>query len=403
MIKHNQPSLFSLSTTDDPYSIYEKMRKYGDIYWDDKASSWCVLCFDYVHNILNDESNFSTDHLATRAEPVLGDRVLAQMTGKEHDEKKAITMRGLAQIALDGYYLPIVREKVNHLWEGLGEFKEVDIVNKLAAPFAHDVTCQLLGIDKQWKAQIVPWNRSIVKFITLLQQPATARTKQLADAKLFRHFMLKMIEARRKAPRHDLISFLAVRGYREGVSDTEIVALALNIFLAASEPLDKTLAYSIFELLRNPDCLARVQSNKKFCEAILSEVLRLHPPVQIIPRVAVNDVKISNYRIKKGDTVYCLIGAAHRDPAKYNDPATFLPNRVEGVPRSAFTPSAKQLAFGSGVHFCIGSMLAKRQLLAALESSIPYLDQWQLVPHSLVEAGLYTRGPIRLCLEKVGA
>lgn len=88
MIKSNQPSLFSLSTIDDPNSNYEKMRKYGDIYWDDKASSWCVLCSDYVHKILNDESNFSTDHLATRAEPVLGDRVLAQMTGKEHDEKK---------------------------------------------------------------------------------------------------------------------------------------------------------------------------------------------------------------------------------------------------------------------------------------------------------------------------
>ena len=139
-------------------------------------------------------------------------------------------MRGLAQIALDGYYLPIVMETVKQLWEGLAEFKEVDIVNELAATFAHDVTCQLLGIDEQWKARIAPWNRSIVKFITLLHQPATARTKQLADAKLFRRFMLKMIEARRKAPRHDLISFLAVRGYREGVSDTEIVALALNTF-----------------------------------------------------------------------------------------------------------------------------------------------------------------------------
>lgn len=209
-----------------------------------------------------------------------------------------------------------------------------------------------------------------------------------------------MIEARRRSPKHDLLTYLAVNGAKSGLTDNEIVALALNIFLAASEPLDKTFSYLIYEVLRSPELERKIREDPTLIGDALTETLRLHPPVQIIPRIAVGKQTIAETEIPEGGTVYCLIGAAHRDPHHFPNPDEFVLSRKENPQRSAFSPSAHHLAFGAGLHFCIGSMLAKRQLEAAFQASAPFLNGWRLADNPLSEHGLYTRGPSHLFLER---
>lgn len=400
MPNFDSPTLLCDEALRDPYPIYRRMREKGPVYHDHLADAWCILDFDLVRDVLQDSNGFSSHHLADRAEPVLGARVLAQMTGAEHDEKKAVTMRGIAATAMDGYYLPAVERVAKSLWEEIGTTRRTELVCDLASPFAIEVTSALLGIDAQWRRKILPWNRSVVEFITLLQQTPDERSRRLADAGYFRAFMLKLIESRRRSPRHDLVSYLAECGSSAGLTDDEIVALALNIFLAASEPLDKTLSYLVHETLRTPTLYEAVTSDSGNIPQMLTETMRLHPPVQIIPRITVGSQDIAGTKIPDGSTVYCMIGAANRDPSKFSDPDQFILARRENSVRKAFSPSADHLAFGSGLHFCIGAMLARRQLETAFQASLPYLAGWQLSKDALVEHGLYTRGPTELVLEK---
>ena len=399
MLETPKPTLLSDDALHDPYTIYREMREHGRVYHDEVADAWCVLDFGLVQEVLQNSGDFSSKHLADRAEPVLGARVLAQMTGTEHKEKKAVTMQGIASVAMDGYYLPAVEHTVQKLWEGAKNESTLDLPRQLADPFATEVTCALLGVDHSWKSRVLPWNRSVVQFITLLQQAPDKRAERLADAGFFRAFMLRLIETRRRSPRHDLVTYLAEHGTEAGLTDDEIVALALNIFLAASEPLDQTLSYLVFEVLRSPELEQTVRQDQGKVSDLLTETLRLHPPVQIIPRIAVGNQEVAGVRIPDGATVYCLVGAAHRDPDHFDDPDVFILGREENSQRRAFSPSADHLAFGSSLHFCIGAMLAKRQLETAFRTSLPYLNQWTLAADSLEEHGLYTRGPSHLFLE----
>lgn len=399
MLETPKPTLLSDDALHDPYTIYREMREHGRVYHDEVADAWCVLDFGLVQEVLQNSGDFSSKHLADRAEPVLGARVLAQMTGTEHKEKKAVTMQGIASVAMDGYYLPAVEHTVQKLWEDAKNESTLDLPRQLADPFATEVTCALLGVDHSWKSRVLPWNRSVVQFITLLQQAPDKRAERLADAGFFRAFMLRLIETRRRSPRHDLVTYLAEHGTEAGSADDEIVALALNIFLAASEPLDQTLSYLVFEVLRSPELEQTVRQDQGKVSDLLTETLRLHPPVQIIPRIAVGNQEVAGVRIPDGATVYCLVGAAHRDPDHFDDPDVFILGREENSQRRAFSPSADHLAFGSGLHFCIGAMLAKRQLETAFRTSLPYLNQWILAADSLEEHGLYTRGPSHLFLE----
>ena len=235
----------------------------------------------------------------------------------------------------------------------------------------------------------------------MLQQTPDERGKRLADARFFRAFLQRLVEQRRRSPRRDLLTFLARHGTEAGLSDTEIVALALTIFLAAAEPLDKTLSYAVYEAVRMRDREGDVLTQQPdFIRKLLAETLRLHPPVQIIPRITATEATIAGIQLPAKATVYCLIGAAQRDPAVYADPGEFVMDRPENPSRKAFTPSAEHRAFGSGLHFCIGSMLAKRQLESALTATLPQLGGWQLAPEPMVEYGLYTRGPVHLELER---
>ncbi|MCH6197587.1 cytochrome P450 [Corynebacterium mastitidis] len=400
MFDPHPPTLLSESALDNPYPIYQRMRETGPVYHDEIAGAWCILSYDLIRRILHDSDNFSSKHLDDRAEPALGARVLAQMHGPEHDTKKAIVMRGIATIAMDGYYLPTIEHIVHDLWERAERKNNLDLVHELSSPFSSDVTCKLLGIEPQWKSLILPWNRSVVEFITLLNQTPNERSQRLADAGYFRAFILRMIEARRRSPKHDFISYLALSGSDSGLADDEIVALALNIFLAASEPLDKTLSYLIYEVLRSPELEKSILNDETIIGAALAETLRLHPPVHIIPRIAMGKQNIAGKNIPDGGTVYCLIGAAHRDPEHFINPNEFILSRKENPQRKAFSPSAQHLAFGSGLHFCIGSMLAKRQIEAAFRASLPYMSRWRLTNSPLIEHGLYTRGPSHLFLER---
>ncbi len=138
------------------------------------------------------------------------------------------------------------------------------------------------------------------------------------------NYLEPIIKERRLNPEKDLISKLCSAKY-EGIAmtDTDILALILNILLAATEPGDKTLALLIYNLINQPKQLQDVLNDRSLVPLAIAETLRYNPPVQLIPRQLSKDTEINGIQLSKGTTVFCMIGAANRDPNAFEKPDEF--------------------------------------------------------------------------------
>jgi pulcherriminic acid synthase len=181
------------------------------------------------------------------------------------------------------------------------------------------------------------------------------------------------------------------------MSTSDIVALSINILLAATEPADKTLALLFHHLIDHPDRMAEVAENPILLTDALAETLRYTSPVQLIPRQTTAEVTIADIRLAAGTDLFCMIGAANRDPRRFERPDTFDIHRTDLGGKRSFTGAAHHLAFGSGMHFCVGAAFARMQLEVAAAELLPVLRHAAHAPgFEYREAGIYTRGPISL-------
>ncbi|MED4853850.1 cytochrome P450, partial [Caldifermentibacillus hisashii] len=175
-------------------------------------------------------------------------------------------------------------------------------------------------------------------------------------------YLLPIIESKKDSSGNDLISILQ-RSEFNGIKMTsqEILALTLNILLAATEPVDKTLALLFYNLLQNPKQFEDVKNNRKLLKNAINETLRFKPPVQFIPRQVSREVTIKGVLIPKNAVIINMIGAANRDPKAFSNPDKFdIYRSIED--NKAFTSHSQNLAFGYGTHTCVGASLALMQL-----------------------------------------
>ncbi|UTO29417.1 cytochrome P450 [Bartonella harrusi] len=144
------------------------------------------------------------------------------------------------------------------------------------------------------------------------------------------------------------------------MTTSERVALVLNMLLAAIEPADKTLAYLFYHLLTNPKELEKIQKEWTLLGDAIAETLRLTSPVQLIPRQTNQAMKFAGVSLPANSLVFCMIGAANRDPDVFIDPDNFIPERKRICKTGQkITRIANHLAFGAGMHvscrFCFCS------------------------------------------------
>ncbi|MFD8952398.1 cytochrome P450 [Streptomyces xanthophaeus] len=184
------------------------------------------------------------------------------------------------------------------------------------------------------------------------------------------------------------------------MSDREVTALILNVLIAATEPADKTLALLFKHLIDHPEQMARVRRDPSLLPAAIAETLRYTPPVQLIPRLAEREAEFAGTTVPAGATVFCMIGAANRDPAAFTAPDTFDIHRADLGTARSFGAAAQHLAFGSGLHQCIGAAFARAEIETVAAMLLPLLDQVRYSPgFRYRETGLYTRGPASLSLD----
>jgi cytochrome P450 len=239
----------------------------------------------------------------------------------------------------------IVRQITDELLDSRAEASHLDIVADLAIPLPVRVITEMLGVPKTDLPMMTSWSKTFV----------SAEGKQ-AEVSLA-HYFTNLIAQKHMSPGNDITSALLQAHVRGELTMRELVTNCVLLFVAGNETTTNLIGNAMHCLEEHPEALSQLQENPTFIPDALEEVLRFRSPVQRTPRVAKADTIIANQEVKAGQYLYLWLGAANRDPEQFKSPNVF------DIKRS---PN-HHLAFGHGVHFCMGATLARLEARIALE------------------------------------
>jgi cytochrome P450 len=244
--------------------------------------------------------------------------------------------------------------------EAAGTF---DVVADLAHPLPVAVICRLLGVPIEdepkfsWASALLA--QALDPFITFTGELPDNFEERMQAALWLRGYLRGLIEQRRGDPGDDLISALvAVEESGDQLTEEEITATCNLLLIAGHETTVNLIANAILAMLRHPWQWAALSNDSVRASVVVEETLRYDPPVQLIGRIAGEDMTIGDVTVPKGDTMMLLLAAAHHDTDANERPDEFDPDRE----------LIRHLAFGHGPHFCLGAPLARLEASVALSA-----------------------------------
>jgi cytochrome P450 family 114 len=365
---------------DDPYPIYSWLREHAPVY---RSTFGAVLLSRYEDClfVLKNTQLFrgaDDDELAevfpqATKHPAFAALVtsLVGSSPPKHTRLRHLVGRDFTPRRVAGLQAGIERfvdRLLDEIEERLAGGEAVDLHRTVSVAVPLHVFAELVGIPEADRALLAVEVPRFVKVVNPMASPEVVAAADVAIANLGRCFD-DLIAERRKRPREDLVSALVTEHDAETdrLSDVELRNLLYNLCAAGFDTTATAIDNAILTLLRYPESVSWLDTPAG-TEAFLDEVVRFEAPVQIAPgiRFAARDVEIAGQSVAAGTQIRLILGSALRDPAAYPDPDRFDPSR-DGPP---------SLSFGAGIHYCLGTHLAKLEmaiLLPALHRRLPGL------------------------------
>jgi cytochrome P450 len=364
--------LDTLSFTDEavkrcPFPAYDQLREERPVHRDPITGHYILTRYDDVRRAL-----LNVRALSNRA-GLMGDRwsdaanrlfasegwlpmnTLVSNDPPEHRfyrqlVEKAFTPAKVANIE------PRVQELVDELIEAMADKDEVDFLNDFAVPLPMYVIAEQLGVAASDRAAFKTWSDVALESMN----PDLSDERQLELAKVLiemQQYMARQIARVRSEPDDKLLSRLvAAESNGRRLNDQELQSLLLQILVAGNETTTTTLASGMRIMIEQPDVAEAIRLDPSRARTLAEETLRTATPLQALFRKALSDVEIDGIIIPEGSIVEVRFGSANRDPQQFACPASVDLDR-----RNA----ASHLAFGSGIHLCIGNQLARAELRLA--------------------------------------
>lgn len=370
----------------NPYPVLCEFLKSSPIFWDENMNAWIVSPFDEVEAGLHNEKLNAGERMSKAAAHFTDEdrekysvilEVLSnwlvfqdppQHTRLRKLVNKAFTPRTIAALE------PKIELIVSQLLDAALSKDEFDLVTDLSFQLPAIVICELLGIplDRAW--DVKRWSDGAAGFSAAAK--VSHEEAQFANDTAIEasEYLLTLFSKLRKEPQDNLLSKLVIHGEDEdGLTDNELVGLTVNLFFAGFETTEGLIGNAVLALAANPDQLERVRSDNSLIDNVIEETLRFDSSILKQSRVASEDIEIAGQRIKKGDYIHFMIGAANRDSAKFSHPNTF----------DIFRTDQAHVSFGHGIHFCIGAPLARLEARIAIRQlleRLPVLEVATITP-----------------------
>jgi len=359
------PTLFDVLRREnlpDPYPFYRRLRDLDPVYWDAQRDTWVLTRYADVAAALRDP-RLSAERVLPGQGPTAGaetgrdESPIARAMAKQmlfldppdHTRLRGLVSKAFTPRVIEGMR-PQIQVLVDELLDAAAARGRMDLIADFSFPFPAIVIAGLLGVPPEDRSQFKEWSEA---FGMLLDPGAHAPEEvDAAQAGVFAliAYLLEIVEQRREAPRDDLISLLIAAEEQGDTLDTEELLINCVLLLAAGHgTTTHMIGNGVLALLRQPDQLERLRADPALMKSAVDELLRYDGPVQVTGRRVTQDLEIAGRRIREGQHITTVLGAANHDPARFAHPDRLDLGRQDN----------KHMAFAHGIHFCLGAALAR--------------------------------------------
>lgn len=365
----------------DPYATYRELRDRAPLYWSPAAGCWVLSRYHDVAAVLTDPITYSSASgiFPTPADVDMTEMLLPMLVMSDpprHTQlrkivSRAFTPRRIAALetTIEGIAADLLGEApVEEAW---------DFVSAFSGPLPAIVIADLLGVPREDRDQFRAWSSSFVQ-----SNPSRGQLGVEVATALYDYFALFLVE-RRARPQDDLMTAL-VQAEVEGeyLSEEELLGFCLLLLVAGHETTTNLLSNGMVLLAAHPESRERLADDPGLVPGAVEELLRYDSPVQGLSRTVTRPVELHGQWMRPGDTVLLLFGAANRDERVFADAEVFDIDR-----------RPEHIAFGRGIHFCLGAALARLETRIALQTLLGDRSlRWEA---DLAGAERLSSGPVR--------
>jgi cytochrome P450 len=372
-------SLLAPAFTRDPYPTLRRLRQDDPVHWSDSLGGWLLTRFDDVMVTFKDVAHFSNAGRLAKAVEYLPDDVRADFgpfeahyrtNGLLHSDPPVHTrLRTLVRDPFSPRAVerlrPSIQAIVDDLLDRVRDDGGMDVIADLAIPLPATVIAQIFGVPAEDAHRFVAWSDDVLAFQGQ-NRPSVdwLRRAQVAIVEL-RAYLGTLIAARRAEPTDDLLSALVTPGPDgDRLSDDELLNTSVTLLVAGHETTRSLVGNGLYLLLADRERWQRLLDEPELLKPAIEETLRYESPIARQPRRMRETTTLGAKELKAGEMVFQMLNAANRDPERFTDPEAFVLDRADN----------KHIAFGNGIHFCLGASLAR------LEGTIAFTSLLERMP-----------------------
>lgn len=345
--------------TGHPYPTYAVLRAEAPLYRSERHGFWALSRYEDVRAVQRDWRTFSTaegvDIDNTGSQYGSGD--FLEEDPPRHDVLRAIVREHFVPKRVREAWSGPIRDEVRQLFAAMRERERVDLAADLAWPLPVTVGTTLLGIPREDRSLLLGLQRRLAERTPgTRDMPAAAREA----AGELRAYFSELIEARRKRPEPDIVSAIACARPDDAPIGDDAVGMLFLLFVASMETTASSIANAVDLFARHREQWHALAANPDLVDRAVEEVLRFEAPVQVTRRVTTGVATVRGETLPRGAEVFLVLAAANRDERRYERPDDF---DIERKP-------LRHLAFGEGIHHCLGAPLARLELRLVLEEML---------------------------------
>jgi len=370
----------------NPYPLYARIRSEDPVHWDEPMGFWALTRYADVVSALH-ESRFSKAQGMAAALNRLpeAERETAAPVYRSFSRQMLYAdppyhtkLRGLVNKAFTPRVVqrlrPHIQQVVDELLDAVQEGGRMDVIQQLALPLPVTVIMEMLGLPEADRSQFKKWSDDCFAVLGVVRRAPHLMEQARQSLSEFTDYICDLHEQLHHHPKDDLLSALVtVEEQGDVLNHEELVANSMLLLAAGHETTTNLIGNGLLALLRHPDQMQKLKGDPSLIAAAVEELLRYDNPVQIVWRLATEDLEIGGKRIDQGQIVNVVVGAANRDPAQFPDP-----DRLD-LSRGEF----RHAGFGLGIHFCIGAPLARAEGQIALNTLLRRMPGLRLESEAL--------------------
>ena len=355
----------------DPYEVYRELRESAPVSWSPMIQSWVLTRYDDVLETLKDHRRFSSER--TRAvNPIIQQMeryrlssgplgttpTILSIDPPDHTRMRSLVSKAFTPRQVERVR-PHMQEIAESLLDDLSEPGRMDVVTDFAVPFPIIVIAEMLGVPASDREQFKAWSTDVAALLGGPFLPQDVLDRSVESSNALADYFRSQIAQRRARPRDDLLSALcAVEEQGDLLSEDELIATCILLLVAGNETTTNLIGSGMLTLLKYPDERRRLQTDPSLMASAVEEMLRFEPAAQMTSRIVAEPLELRGARMEPGQVVLVTFAAANRDPEVFAEPDRFDISR---------SPN-RHLAFGHGIHHCLGAPLAVVEARIAFES-----------------------------------